>query len=210
VQPLTVKTLVMQSELPVTPQRVTLVEQGLADHPFRSLWPKLREPTALLFSDLARRHRDRHKGKYPELYRELEMGENMALPVGGRAGEFCGLGFINKRFGRFTERDRQMLNLLRPHLAAAYANAQRFSTVVASRTMGIEADLTAREADIAAWLALGKTNWEIGVICRVSVRTVEKHVERILTKLGVENRTAAVAALMERRLLQPSPGSDKR
>ena len=70
-----------------------------------------------------------------------------------------------------------------------------------SRRPRIGADLTPREAEIAAWLAKGKTNWEISVICRVSARTIEKHVERILRKLKVENRTAAVVALIERRLL---------
>jgi DNA-binding NarL/FixJ family response regulator len=62
-------------------------------------------------------------------------------------------------------------------------------------------DLTPRESEIAAWLTPGQSNWEISVISGVSVRTVEKHVERILQKLNVENRTAAVVALVERRLL---------
>jgi DNA-binding CsgD family transcriptional regulator len=63
------------------------------------------------------------------------------------------------------------------------------------------ADLTPREAEMAAWLARGKTNWEISIICRVSARTVEKHVERILQKLNVANRTAAVMAIIEKGLL---------
>ena len=70
-----------------------------------------------------------------------------------------------------------------------------------SRRPHIGADLTAREAEIAAWLARGKTNREISVICRVSARTIEKHVERILRKLKVENRATAVVALIGRRFL---------
>jgi len=62
-------------------------------------------------------------------------------------------------------------------------------------------DLTPRESEIAAWLTKGKTNREISLLSHVSVRTVEKHVERILQKLGVENRTAAVVALIDRQLL---------
>ena len=42
-----------------------------------------------------------------------------------------------------------------------------------------------------AWLVLGGTNRQIGVALHVSPRTVEKHVERILTKLGAANRTIA-------------------
>jgi DNA-binding CsgD family transcriptional regulator len=53
--------------------------------------------------------------------------------------------------------------------------------------------LTARETEVLAWVAQGKTNYEIGVILTAGTRTICKHVERILTKLGVENRTAAAA-----------------
>jgi DNA-binding CsgD family transcriptional regulator len=43
------------------------------------------------------------------------------------------------------------------------------------------------------WVAQGKTNPEIGLILGISRRTVQKHLERIYIKLGVENRTAATA-----------------
>ena len=52
--------------------------------------------------------------------------------------------------------------------------------------------LTAREREVLRWLAAGKTDREIAAILAVSVRTVQKHLERIYTKLGVETRTAAV------------------
>jgi DNA-binding CsgD family transcriptional regulator len=51
--------------------------------------------------------------------------------------------------------------------------------------------ITLREADVSHWLTLGKTNPEIAIILQISPRTVEKHMEKILEKLGVENRTAA-------------------
>ena len=53
--------------------------------------------------------------------------------------------------------------------------------------------LTAREAEVLTWIAQGKTNYEIGVIISACTRTICKHVERILRKLCVENRTAAAA-----------------
>jgi DNA-binding response OmpR family regulator/DNA-binding CsgD family transcriptional regulator len=52
--------------------------------------------------------------------------------------------------------------------------------------------LTPREAEVLFWLSEGKTNAEIGVILSSARRTVEKHVEHILEKLGVENRAAAI------------------
>jgi DNA-binding CsgD family transcriptional regulator len=53
--------------------------------------------------------------------------------------------------------------------------------------------LTRRETEVLTWVTQGKTNHEIGVILGVSTRTVCKHVQRILNKLNVENRTAAAA-----------------
>ena len=53
--------------------------------------------------------------------------------------------------------------------------------------------LTPRETEVLTWIAQGKTNYEIGVILSACTGTVCKHVQRILSKLCVENRTAAAA-----------------
>lgn len=52
--------------------------------------------------------------------------------------------------------------------------------------------LTPREAEVLAWVAQGKTNLETGVILGMSTRTVQKHLERVFSKLGVESRTGAI------------------
>jgi DNA-binding NarL/FixJ family response regulator len=57
----------------------------------------------------------------------------------------------------------------------------------------ISLGLTEREAEVLTLIAQGKGNYEIGVILGARTRTICKHVERILTKLKVENRTAAAA-----------------
>jgi len=53
--------------------------------------------------------------------------------------------------------------------------------------------LTAREAEVLLWVARGKANKDIAEILLLSPRTVNKHLEQIFEKLGVENRTAAAA-----------------
>ena len=53
--------------------------------------------------------------------------------------------------------------------------------------------LTPRQAEILAWLAVGKTDAEIGKILAISPRTVSHTLARVYRKLGVENRVAAVA-----------------
>jgi DNA-binding CsgD family transcriptional regulator len=82
--------------------------------------------------------------------------------------------------------------------AQAYTNAQRYSALTTTATPPHDAfDLTPREKEVAFWLASGKTNWEIGAISRLSVRTAEKYVERVLRKLHVENRATAALRLRE-------------
>ncbi|MAN50993.1 MULTISPECIES: response regulator [unclassified Marinimicrobium] len=54
--------------------------------------------------------------------------------------------------------------------------------------------VTTREADVLLWIAHGKTNREIGQILSMSPRTVNKHLEQVFRKLGVDNRTSAAAA----------------
>lgn len=53
--------------------------------------------------------------------------------------------------------------------------------------------LTAREAEVLLWIAGGKSNREIAIILDLSPRTVNKHLEPVFEKLGVENRTSAAA-----------------
>jgi DNA-binding response OmpR family regulator/DNA-binding CsgD family transcriptional regulator len=53
--------------------------------------------------------------------------------------------------------------------------------------------VTAREADVLVWIARGKSNRDISEILNISARTVNKHLEQVFTKLGVENRAAAAA-----------------
>ncbi|MDB5800775.1 MAG: DNA-binding response regulator [Rhodocyclales bacterium] len=54
--------------------------------------------------------------------------------------------------------------------------------------------LTAREGEVLLWVSRGKTNRDIADILGMSPRTVNKHLEHIFEKLGVETRTAAAAA----------------
>jgi len=59
--------------------------------------------------------------------------------------------------------------------------------------------LTQREGEVLHWVIQGKTNRDIGDILGMSPRTVNKHLEHVFEKLGVETRTAA-ATLASNRL----------
>ncbi|MBI1175698.1 MAG: response regulator [Sideroxydans sp.] len=58
--------------------------------------------------------------------------------------------------------------------------------------------LTMREAEVLYWVIYGKTNRDIGDILESSHRTVNKHLEHVFEKLGVETRTAAAALAMKK------------
>jgi DNA-binding CsgD family transcriptional regulator len=62
------------------------------------------------------------------------------------------------------------------------------------RHEGIE--LTAREREVLAWVARGKTNAEIARLLWLAPSTVGKHLENVYAKLGVSTRTAAVARFL--------------
>ena len=83
--------------------------------------------------------------------------------------------------------------LLRLAKDSSAGTAQEFSK---------ELGLTNREGDVLSWLSKGKTNRDIAQILGLSPRTVDKHLEQIYSKLGVENRTAAATIAVKTRNLK--------
>jgi DNA-binding NarL/FixJ family response regulator len=57
--------------------------------------------------------------------------------------------------------------------------------------------LTDREADVLLWISRGKANREISEILGISPRTVNKHLEQVFEKMGIENRASAAAAAVK-------------
>jgi len=84
----------------------------------------------------------------------------------------------------FSERDRALLVLLRPHLHRAYLDADRRRHPVPR--------LTPRQNDLLRLLAAGHTNSQIARRLGISEGTVRTHLENIYERLGVSSRTAAV------------------
>jgi len=57
----------------------------------------------------------------------------------------------------------------------------------------VKLPITKRESEVLYWVSYGKTSWETSQILEMSPRTVNKHLEQIFKKLGVDNRTSAAA-----------------
>ncbi|TXI07934.1 MAG: response regulator transcription factor [Rhizobium sp.] len=62
-----------------------------------------------------------------------------------------------------------------------------------ARLLQTNLSLTAREADVLLWIGRGKSNRDVSEILGISPRTVNKHLEQVFQKLGVENRASAAA-----------------
>ncbi|MCC7375337.1 MAG: response regulator transcription factor [Verrucomicrobiales bacterium] len=89
-------------------------------------------------------------------------------------------------------------------LSTTAAAAAAAATHLPSEASQLEAlGVSPREAEVLFWLIEGKSNADIGTILGVAEATVKKHLERVFLKLGVENRTAAIRAALD-RLRPPS------
>jgi DNA-binding CsgD family transcriptional regulator len=108
----------------------------------------------------------------------------LELPLGAQAGDGPVI-VVTRRSPPFSERERERLMLLQPHLAFLYAQA-------AGHLPAPLHILTRRESEVMRWLSFGKTDTDIAAVLAISPRTVHKHLEHIYVKLGVETRTAAV------------------
>jgi DNA-binding CsgD family transcriptional regulator len=85
----------------------------------------------------------------------------------------------------FSERDRAMLTLLRPHLHQAYLDAEL-------RRQGTTPELTRRHWELLQLIAAGHTNRQIARRLGLAEGTVRKHLENIYRRLQVTSRTAAI------------------
>ena len=126
-------------------------------------------------------------GMYSEFIQLWQHSLLLCLPAG--PGRMVPTRSVRLVFWRgsgpdFSERDRALLALLRPHLHQAYRDIER-------RRSG-SPRLTRRQWQLLGLVAAGHTNAQIGRRLGVTEGTVRKHLENVYTRLQVSSRTAAV------------------
>ena len=131
-----------------------------------------------------------------------ELTAHGACDADGQVGSFF---VFASRPGTCGPAEAYLLQLALPSLHAAWTRVQIDGNAGASvRSSPADATvLTPRELEILRWIALGKSNFEVGAILRISPLTVKNHVQKILRKLNVVNRTQAVGKALESRLIAP-------
>lgn len=159
------------------------------DHPLVRYHAATRGAGTWRISDSIPFARFREGALYDEYYRRIGIDHAMALPL--YVDDRTLVSFVLNRRGRdFGDRDRDVLDLAAATLAGMYRGLRspRHAGRLPARLV---ATLTPRERQVVDWLAAGKTDRDIAAILGCSHRTVQKHLQRIYDKLGVETRTAA-------------------
>ena len=147
------------------------------------------------------------EGEGAWMAREVQRLGLVDCALHGIADYHSGTGAIFAFFriiGGVQDRHALCLEMLVPHMHMALQRTVFSERMPAELNYG-DAVLSDREAEILKWIRAGKTNQEIGLILDISPFTVKNHVQKILRKLNVTNRTQAVA-LLSRRM--SSPASD--
>ncbi|WP_294226453.1 helix-turn-helix transcriptional regulator [Prosthecobacter sp.] len=139
---------------------------------------------------------------YQVAFRPLDVIHQMSIPL---ITETHLGGLTLNRQGRrpFAEEDVRLAAQFARFVVQAHHTEEVLARALEQRSV-VEAQdhlplrragLSRREAEVLHWMAQGKRDKEIAIILGISHRTVTHHVSAILAKLGVENRTAAVATL---------------
>lgn len=108
----------------------------------------------------------------------------------GRVASYFSFSRIGREFG---PRLFHTLTLLLPHLHETLTRVTIEERRISARVVRADCSVTDREAEILRWIRDGKTNLDIAHILEVSPYTVKNHLQKILRKMGVENRSHAVA-----------------
>jgi len=168
----------------------TLFWEIIDDHPLCRHQLAYADFTAKRLSDVIARRQLLHSRVYADWFRpagivaELEIG---ITPSRMRTRTFV----LDRASGDFSERDRALLEMVRPHLARIH-DMTRLRCATAGEPDDLER-LTTREREVLELVGAGLTNAAIAARLWISPGTVKKHLDNIYAKLGVANRTQAAA-----------------
>ncbi len=146
------------------------------------------ECRVLKLSDCLTRRGMRKLGFYHCVWKPLGIDDSLRVWLPAPPGHARTL-YLERGKRDFSERDRSLLELLRPSLIRMVRRADR------RRHADVRAVLTPRELEIPQWIERGRTTRQIAAVLVLSPHTVRKHVEHILGKLGARTRSEAVARL---------------
>lgn len=149
---------------------------------------------AFAWSDLSRENNiNIQERQVMDQAKDFRLGNGCTVPLVSLDGRRVGFSFA----GKDVDDSPQAKSIMT--LIASFA----FGRAVEIRNAALKESihLTPREREVIAWIAVGKTDWEISIILGVSEKAIAKHVCNIRLKLGAVNRAHAVAEAFREGLI---------
>lgn len=163
--------------------------------------------TAVRMSDVIGRVRYHELPIYRDYFQPVGLDHVLDLGLSADRQRYRSLVLLRGHdVGDFSERDRAVLEMLRPHLRAREALADLIrsarnpdgAAAPADATDEQQASLTIREREILHLVGKGHTNAQIAAELWIAPGTVKKHLEHVYEKVGVASRAAAVTSVQAR------------
>ena len=197
---------------PLTPEHLFPAFQRLAQqNPLIARLMETQDGRAYRWSDVVTLDELHALEIHQEVYIHMEIDFQLAFTLPAERDHFLGVA-LSRTDRDFTDDERDLLNAARPFLIQAYRSVVAFDRLRRrARPVVMPLDdearedlgLTPRESEVLAAVVAGRSNQETADELQLSVRTVQKHLERAFRKLGVKSRTEAAARLNARETAPP-------
>jgi DNA-binding CsgD family transcriptional regulator len=122
----------------LTPEAARVFERHVADHPLVTHYRRTGDGRARMISDFLTRRQFRHTGLYREVFQPRRLECQIAVTLPAPPALVVGFGLSRQRRD-FSEQDRVVLDVLRPHLVQAYRNAEAVSELRRERALAEDA-----------------------------------------------------------------------
>jgi len=178
---------------------------GRGSHPMVNHWLRTEDHRAIRMSDIVNRGALHGSEIWNQFWRPFGIEQTLGTRIRTTTQSHVDLGFY-RTGSDYKTRDVAVLDQARALVGPILQRGEVAALVAASvKNLGI----TAREAEILAWVSLGRTNGEIASGLFLSRGTVKKHLDRIYQKLSIRTRTQAaglaLAAGRSRSAEVPAP-----
>lgn len=173
-------------------------------------WSKTHKPV-FIAEGLAKGEFSLHSVPFVEPIGDLQKAELkniVAYGVSGHAGVssfFC----FSRVNSPLDSQCAYILQLLIPHLHVMLSRLMAAGIKPLHASATTTKTITSREAEILQWVHEGKTNQNIAEALHISALTVKNHVQSILRKLDVQNRSHAAVKAMNLGLIKPTKPRSK-
>jgi DNA-binding CsgD family transcriptional regulator len=186
---------------PVPPaELVELFARYAHQNPLVDYYGRTRNGRAMRFSDLITQQQLHALELYKLVYTRLGVEYQIAFTLPHTKGRILGVA-LSRRDRDFSDSERDLLEQARPFLIQSYRNSIRHTAVLTDPDQRavppldglVTLGLTQRQAEVLRLVATGASERDVARSLRISVRTVQKHLERCYRTLGVASRSRAAA-----------------